>query len=340
MNIEEFRGRYPDVVLLDSKNIEQLTDYLSKRNFLDINESIINAKKIGDGNMNYTCRVTTNQRSFILKQSRPWVEKYPTIEAPWDRVIREYRFYDCVRNSEEVSNLMPVAFNIDPISRIFISEDLGETGDFTDLYKGKGISNDEVAVLAKWLSSLHQIKFSDEIKSSLRNRDMRELNHEHIFNFPLNKLNGLDLDQITPGLRDIADQYCQDEKYVNSIKELGKNYLSDGDILLHGDYFPGSWLRTQNGIKIIDPEFCFFGSAEFDVGVVIAHLNLASQKNEQIEYFQNEYIANKSFNISLARQFTGVEIMRRLIGVAQLPLSLNIENKIELLNLSRNLLVE
>jgi len=55
-------------------------------------------------------------------------------------------------------------------------------------------------------------------------------------------------------------------------KELGDLYLSDGPTLLHGDFYPGSWLRTTQGIRIIDPEFAFTGAAEFDVGVFAAHL--------------------------------------------------------------------
>ena len=39
-------------------------------------------------------RVQTAERSFILKQSRPWVEKYPAIPAPEERVLVEAAFYE------------------------------------------------------------------------------------------------------------------------------------------------------------------------------------------------------------------------------------------------------
>jgi 5-methylthioribose kinase len=42
----------------------------------------------------------------------------------------------------------------------------------------------------------------------------------------------------------------------------------------------------------------------------------------------------------LAHQFAGVEIMRRLIGVAQLPFPAPFERKRELLHRSRQLLLE
>ena len=66
-----------------------------------------------------------------------------------------------------------------------------------------------------------------------------------------------------------------DACYVGIVRELGALYLQDGTSLLHGDYFPGSWLQTAAGVRVIDPEFCFFGPPEFDVGVLLAHLHLA-----------------------------------------------------------------
>ena len=37
----------------------------------------MSAVRAGDGNMNCTVRVTTGTGTLIVKQSRPWVEKYP-----------------------------------------------------------------------------------------------------------------------------------------------------------------------------------------------------------------------------------------------------------------------
>ena len=98
--------------------------------------------------------------------------------------------------------------------------------------------------------------------------------------------------------------------------------------LLHGDYFPGSWLRSAAGLRIIDPEFCFFGPPEFDAGVMLAHMLLAGQARR---------VAFPGLDRALVDRFAGIEIMRRLIGVAQLPLAFGIERKRDLLNLSREM---
>ena len=119
---------------------------------------------------------------------------------------------------------------------------------------------------------------------------------------------------------------------------LGAGYLEDGTTLVHGDYFPGSWVKSSRGIAVIDPEFCFLGSAEHDSGVMLAHLILAGETPSQVDAVERA-AADDGCDPGLVRQLAGVEIMRRLIGVAQLPLSASIERKRELLGRARRLVL-
>ena len=70
-------------------------------------ESVIAAERAGEGNMNCTLRVRTNERTFILKQARPWVEKYPQIEAPDERALVEAAFYRIAQVLPSVGSRMP-----------------------------------------------------------------------------------------------------------------------------------------------------------------------------------------------------------------------------------------
>ncbi len=93
-------------------------------------------------------------------------------------------------------------------------------------------------------------------------------------------------------------------------------YLGPGATLLHGDFFPGSWLHDDSAPWIIDPEFGFYGPPEFDVGVLLAHLNLAGQDDALSEHVWEAYAAPGGFDRSLAQGFAGIEIIRRLLGVS------------------------
>jgi 5-methylthioribose kinase len=282
--------------------------------------------------MNLTLRLVTAERSLILNQARPWVEKYPAIEAPASRALVEAAFYRAVASRPAIRAAMPALLGQDPESGVIVLEDLGDARDFTALYRGERLSESDLEALVSYLVELHR-PFPDGDRI-FENRGMRALNHEHIFRLPL--ANGLDLDRITPGLEAAARELKADAGYVARVRELGELYLEDGASLVHGDFFPGSWLRTGRGIRVIDPEFCFLGSAAFDLGVLRAHLHLSRQP-ELAELALSLYGAGPDFS-AMASGFAGAEIMRRLLGVAQLPLEAGLEEKRELLALSRALI--
>jgi 5-methylthioribose kinase len=232
---------------------------------------------------------------------------------------------------------MPRLLGSDPASRVIALEDLGEAKDFTPLYTEQKLTREELDSLVAYLEALHAA-WDSPLPPVFANREMRALNHEHIFRLPLASDNGLDLDAFTTGLQEASKALMEDRDYVDGVTKLGETYLADDGrrVIVHGDYFPGSWLRTARGIRIIDPEFCFAGPAAFDVGVMLGHLYLAGQTC--VEDVLELYSGNDE-DTALARQFAGVEIMRRLIGVAQLPLSYGIERKRALLELSRELVL-
>jgi hypothetical protein len=152
---------------------------------MGIGEDISSAAPAGDGNMNYTLRVHTAKRSFIVKQAGPWVEKYPHIPAPCDRALMESQFYNAIQADEELARCMPRLIGFDPEARTLIMEDLGALPDFTSIYSDASISPAEIDSLTSFLTKLHSRFRDPNYAGRFANRDMRKLNHEHIFDFPL-----------------------------------------------------------------------------------------------------------------------------------------------------------
>jgi 5-methylthioribose kinase len=339
MTREDYQRQYPGVYFLDAGDPAGLAAYLRARGWIGPGERLLGAGKAGEGNMNYTLRVTTTARSFILKQARPWVEKYPHIPAPVERAQVEGRFYEAVSADAELAAMMPRLLGFDATSSVLALEDLGEARDFTPLYQGASLADAELDALAAYLSRLHAVSRDAARDAVFANRAMRALNHLHIFAFPLLPENGLDLDAITPGLAGAAQSLQSDAAYGNAVRDLGARYLADGEALLHGDFFPGSWLQTAQGVRVIDAEFCFYGPPEFDLGVAIAHLHLARQGEARIARLLAQVRPPRPLDRALIEQFAGVEIMRRLIGVAQLPLPLGLAEKTALLHRSRDMVL-
>ena len=317
-----------------------LEGYLTDRGLLTAGDLPIDISRAGDGNMNLVARVTTaGGRSFIVKHARPWVEKYPQVAAPIERTMVEAAFYDAVGREASVGERMPAVLLVDPERPVLVLEDVGGEGDLTSIYAGSPMPPSILPVLLDWLRQLAGVVISAEARATLVNRSMRALNHEHIFSFPLREGNGLDLDAITPGLAAAARELARDRAYVDAVAVLGERYLADGATLVHGDYFPGSWLKNGGAVRIIDPEFCFPGDPEFDCGVLAAHLALASGPSSALDAVAASAAARR-LDLERVAQYAGVEIMRRLIGIAQLPLPHGIETRRALLQRSRRLVLE
>lgn len=333
MNLKDkFTSLHPGVIYLEQALSPELESYFRNKKWLNKEEQLESVEKPGEGNMNFVMRLITNQRSFILKQSRPWVQKFPQVDAPIERVYIEYNFYRFIAPHKNINRFTPAVLGFDPENYTLLMEDLGEGADYTYLYQPeKYLTAEEIKALAGLLSTLHQVEVQAKDRLHFDNQAMKKLNHEHIFVFPYEEVNGFNLDNVQPDLQAVALPYKKDRALKKTIGQLGDIYLQNHETLLHGDYYPGSWLKVEDGLKLIDPEFSYFGRAEFDLGVMLAHLKMSQHEEAAIEQLLAAYQRPVGFDDSLLWAFTGVEIMRRLIGLAQLPLSLSLAKKEALL---------
>lgn len=313
--------------------ITELQEYLTTKGHLYAKEQIFAVEKPGEGNMNIVMRIKTNSRSFILKQSRPFVQKYQQIEAPLDRITVEHQFYEAMQNKSLKQN-MPSILGYDAKDHLLILEDLGHCEDMSSIYASKQIAEGQLLRLTAILAAIHE---SEVLNDFPENMAMRKLNHQHIFVLPFLEDNGFQLDDIQEGLQALSKSYKQDVALKAIVDKVGNTYLAKGNTILHGDYYPGSWMTETDKLYVIDPEFGFVGFAEFDLGVMAAHIIMATADESYLDTIYNLY--HREAAKTLMTQVAGIEIMRRLIGLAQLPLERTIAEKQYLLKLARKMIV-
>lgn len=324
---------------LDTKTITEVESLLQTKGILSRDERIESLNPAGEGNMNVTMRAqiidrgTGVGRSLIVKQSRPFVAKYDSIPAPLERVEFEAGFYRFAIGHPAISKAMPRLLAWFPEEYALVLEDLGQASDATTLYsdaKGQGLES-LVRELLNWLAELHLVSRGKTRVDQFANRRLRALNHQHIFDLPFRNPAILDLNAVCPGLEEASLAVRASETLRVACLELGDVYLADGDCLLHGDFYPGSWLLTETGPRVIDPEFCFIGPAEFDYGVLLAHMELIgfSDGRQMIEGMVTRM--DGSHSMDLIERFAAVEILRRLLGVAQLPLNFALATRMQLI---------
>ncbi len=296
-----------------------------------ISSDIIRLEPAGEGNMNRTLRADlASGRSIVLKQAVDHVAKYPHIPAPIERARVEAEFYTVIESYRDLAVSMPQFIGYDAENHLLCLKFLDGCCDFVDIYSPDKIADDQRAALMTtieklliWLSRLHLVMPPTTFPE---NRAMRELNHAHIFDLPLRRETHSEIGtQFGPKTKSLADHISRDTGLHSQVRTLGELYLGHSGcdsqpVMLHGDFYPGSWLRDDNGlVYVIDPEFAFVGPAEFDIGVFMAHLTFAGFNQEEITHALNNYAAALSFDPKLAWRFAGIELLRRLLGVAQLP---------------------
>ena len=312
---------------------QEIQSYLKAQNLLSPKEHVVAVEKPGEGNMNVVLRIRTDKHSLILKQSRSYVQKYDQIPAPIERIAVEHFFYKTVQG-DALKGHLPKVLGYDAKNHALFLEDLGHCEDMVFLYEKRAFSEEWLHQLISIVKGIHEKGATADFPS---NMEMRRLNHQHIFVLPFLEDNGFNLDGVQPGLEALSQPFKTDKALKTVIDALGKKYLSQGETLLHGDFYPGSWMVKQENLYIIDPEFGFVGFPEFDLGVMTAHLILATHDPNYLDKVYGQY--NEPLDQVLIGQVAGTEIMRRLIGLAQLPLERTLAEKQHLLQIARKLVL-
>jgi len=314
---------------LDPQNLESIQNILAT----PLGESwatkkIVQTEDFDSGNMNLSLRLHfAGGETLFCKQGRPWVEKYPDVAAPVGRTSFEGWFLDKLAGSSVAEDIPTIVGRSDE-DQILILEDLGSTRDGIYLYEN-AIKKDFAAPLV-FLAKLHAFELEDLVVPFSNNLAMRQLNAFHMYEFPFGKDSAKfledNLQELTPLHTKVMD-FAAKNNFASDLKEHYLTGATKDSRLLHGDFYPGSWIyQTSGRFVCIDPEFGFLGPREFDVGVLIGHAMFCGIKIEPDDL--HPYIAaHPETNIQLAYRFAGCEILRRLFGLAQLPLQTDVDQK-------------
>ncbi len=334
MSRESIIAQHPGFPWLTVDNVGLLTELFLDQGWLRSGEKITHLYKAGEGSMNLTLRIKTSQRSLILKQARPWIEKADHIPAPWDRIEAETFYYQRTAGIPSVQKRSPEILGYSSRAKTLLMSDLSPSREMTYLYAKSPAPAQFIDSLADYLARLHAETMGDpDLPTS---REMRALNHKNIYVAPLDLNTQLDLDKYELGLSLAASRLKTNQLFGELVNKMAHRYLQEGPCLCHGDFGPSSWLETHQGLAVIDPEFCFPGDPEYDTGVCLAHLALSQLPIESAIEFNAQYRSRKGPALSseLVTGYAVCEVIRRLIGTTQLPIARTTGWRVEMLDKS------
>ena len=81
---------------------------------------------------------------------------------------------------------------------------------------------------------------------------------------------------ITDGLESFVEkELYKDEELIGEVLKLKDKFQTNSQALIHGDLHTGSIFVNDKGIKVIDPEFAFYGPIGYDIGNVWGNIIFA-----------------------------------------------------------------
>ncbi len=280
----------------------------------------VRVEPAGDGNINWVRRVSTpgGGASWVVKQARPALERFPQYRVSTERIVFEARYYEVVAPFDS-QGVCPRVVHFDETQRVLVLEDLGNAERLDAALARGADATDTAAALGSFLGAVHAGTAALDLAPRFANDAMRRLHGDHIFALPLAE-NDFPL---SPAVRAEADALRAQPRLVATAAELYERYLGPGSALVHADVQAGNILLTPERPKLLDAEIAHVGDPAFDVGTLVAHLLLPSAAagrstaaRPAVEAAWEAYGVRPCAFEDVAR-YAGIEMLRRTVGAAR-----------------------
>ena len=237
--------------------------------------------EIGDGNINYVFKVYSNKdgRSVVIKQA--------------DKLLRSSgRPLDTYRNKIEAAilameaklapGLVPEVYHYDDTMFALSMEDISEYKNLRkELAEGKMFGHlaeklsDFVALTLLPTTDLVMDRAEKKKNAAFfTNVELCDITEDLVLTEPY--YNYKDRNIIFHGNEEFVEQHLyNDEELHCCVAKLRNDFMNKSQALIHGDLHTGSVFVNEHRIKVIDPEFAFYGPMGYDIGNVIANLFFA-----------------------------------------------------------------
>ena len=272
---EKFMGKFDQFFLMNTDAVKEYT--VEVLHYFEPDEEL-SCTEIGDGNINYVSRVQSlkDGRSVIVKQA--------------DKLLRSSgRPLDLYRNKIEAQILelqgqlapeyVPQVFRYDETMAAISMEDISAYGNLRKelaaghVY-GHLAENLSTFMVETLLATTDLVMERNEKKRRVQfytNPELCNITEDLVLTEPYDNFKGRNI--ITSGNEAYVEQNLyQNEALKGEVAKLRYQFMNHAQSLLHGDLHSGSVFANEQGLKVIDPEFAFYGPMGYDIGNVVGNL--------------------------------------------------------------------
>jgi 5-methylthioribose kinase len=272
--------------------LEYVCTHPKARDILDVDAPLESAE-LSDGNLNFVFRVfekSNPERSILVKQGVPYLrvagESWPLSPA---RAGFEARTLELQHRF--APGLVPIPYWFDDAMSVNAMEDLRHHTVMRKPMVNRTRFENLGATIGIFLSRTLfgtsdfglEAKEKKTLQTRFANTELCEITEDLIFTEPFEPvlLDGKpNRNHFDPSIKNALENLQADLEVKAHVSSLKHRFMTVAQALLHGDLHTGSIMasdpdeRGVSDIRVIDPEFAFFGPIGFDVGLFVANLFL------------------------------------------------------------------
>lgn len=238
----------------------------------------LRGEEIGDGNINYIFRVIEDEtgKSVVLKQADKFLRSSGRpLDLDRNRIEAEILKLE----GECAPEFVPKVYRYDDVMCVIVMEDISAYKNLRkELMAGKIFPKfaDEISsfLVDTLLPTTDLVLDRAEKKDRVRafvNKELCDISECLVFTEPY--VNDRDRNiVISENMEYVKKHLYDDVKLRAEAAKLKNNFMNNAQALIHGDLHSGSIFINEDGMKVIDPEFSFYGPMGYDIGNVIGNL--------------------------------------------------------------------
>ncbi|MEG2082818.1 MAG: S-methyl-5-thioribose kinase [Oscillospiraceae bacterium] len=273
---------------------QDAADYAKEKLDYFDSDSVLFASEIGDGNINYVFKVrdTSSKKSLVIKQAdvllrssgRPLDTQRNKIEAEILKI-----------QGELAPEFVPKVFCYDEKMCLIGMEDISAYKNLrNELMEGKAfenlgenISDFFAAVLLPTTDLVLDREKKKKRVQYFTNIELCDISEDLVFTEPYYNYKNRNI--VTPeNLEFVKENLYRNKKLKAQVGVLRNNFMNNAQALIHGDLHSGSIFINENGIKVIDPEFAFYGPMGYDIGNVLGNMFFPLARRYFLEYSKSD----------------------------------------------------
>ncbi|KAF0995904.1 S-methyl-5-thioribose kinase [Geobacillus sp. TFV-3] len=246
-------------------------------------------REIGDGNLNLVFHIVDQEtkQGVIIKQALPYAK---VVGESWPLTLKRAVIEsNALRTfASYVPQYVPKVYYSDESLAITVMEDLsrlqiarkglieGKTYPLLSQHIGEFVA--KTAFYTSDFGMNQQEK--KKLAQSFVNPELCKITEDLVFTDPFFDH---DTNNFEDRLRPDVESLWRDDRLHLEAAKLKRKFLTEADVLLHGDLHTGSIFASDDETKVIDPEFAFYGPIGFDLGQFFANLLLNALSRPESE---------------------------------------------------------